>query len=464
MSTPQPTTDRVLTLSASQLRRYTDDDLRDIERYFQPSAVLLTDATNPSNHRRVANSVNTPVIDASEPGVTELDQTALVTVPRLDDAYSLLDREYSRPVSVVSSFIEQEYDTNTFETRLTGLTEYQELVHDRTDIITHLTTTLSAGQPVAQADIPLYGAGFIQSLEGTSIPCITLGETPYVEELDTAKVGIQAIPDIGRKMRRQLEQIGCTTRDDILQMTPTDLLELDGFGPYYAARVTTGAYAIEQGQPLRFMRDPLADEHRIYVDIETDSLSPQSIWQIGVYDDDRDQYQYFINDTIGEEATVVEDFADWVTENATDATFIAWHGKQFDFVHLTDFIHRHASRQSRNAWDDAAKFDLLHDLVKPGAATPARTYKLDVVADRLGYDREYPGLSGEHAAQAYAEWRAGGDMDWEMWISYCKDDVLAMKHVYDEISEAELFIDKRELERVYNRSSTPSNLESWDQG
>jgi len=455
--------DSVITLSATQLRQYTDEHLQDIERYFDPSAVLLTDATHQAKARRVANTLEAPIIDSSEPDAIELEQVTLITAPQLDDAYTLLNRDYETPISVVSSFIEQEYDPNTFETRLTGLSEYQELVRGRSDISTHLTTTMSAGRTVEQADIPLYGAGFIQSLEGSSIPCITLGKTPHVEELDSSKVGIQAIPDIGRKMRQQLERHGCTDRRDILQMDPTELLELDGFGPYYAARVTTGASAIEEEKPLRFVPDPLANERRVYVDIETDSLSPQYIWQIGVYDDAQDQYHYFINDDEpGAEAGVVEEFADWVAANADNATFIAWYGKQFDFVHLTDFINSHAPKQHRNAWEDATKFDLLLDLVKSGVATPARSHKLDVVADRLGYEREYPGLSGEQAAQAYAEWAAGGDMNWDMWISYCKDDVIAMKYVYDSISDAEMYINKQELEQAYNRSSSSFNLDSWD--
>lgn len=463
MANSATTTDSLITLSASQLRRYTDEDLQDIEYYLDPSAILLTDVTNQAKERRIASTLQAPLIDSSEPSITELEQTTLLSVPRMDDAYSLLDQEYEPPVGIISSFIEQEYDPNTFETQLTGLSEYQELVRGRNDIATHLTTTMSAGQMIAQADIPLYGAGFIQSLEGASVPCITLGETPHVEELDCSKVGIQAIPDIGRKMRQQLEREGCINRRDIIQMNPTEFLELDGFGPYYAARVTAGACAIEQERPLRFVPDPIADERRVYVDIETDSLSPRYIWQIGVYDDDQDQYHCFINDdTPGSESGVVEEFAEWVATNGRDATFIAWYGKKFDFVHLTDFINRHAPEPHQEIWDDVDKFDLLLDFVKSGVATPARSHKLDVVADRLGYEREYPGLSGEQAAQAYVEWTSGGEMDWEMWISYCEDDVIAMKYVYDMISNAEMYVDKRELERAYRSSSSSSQLDDWD--
>lgn len=463
MSNASTNTDSVITLSASQLRRYTDEDLRDIERYFRPSAVLLTDATNQTTHRRVSGTLKAPVIDSSEPGITALDRISLVSVPRLDDAYSLLDREYDTSVGIVSSFIQQEFDPNSFETRLTGLSEYQELVRNRSDITAHLTTTMDAGQKVAQAEIPLYGAGFIQSLEGAKVPCITIGESPYVEELDCSKVGIQAIPGIGRKKRQQLENQGCTHRRDILQMDPMELLTLDGFGPYYAARVAAGACAIEEERPLRFVPDPIANERRIYVDIETDSFTPRYIWQIGVYDEERDEYHYFINDDEpGNESVVVETFAEWVAENAQDGTFIAWYGNKFDFVHLTDFIERHAPEPHQVAWKDTKKFDLLLDFVKSGVATPARSHKLDVVADRLGFEREYPGLDGGEAAQAYAQWAAGGEMNWEMWISYCRDDVFAMKYVYDEISEAEMYVDKSELERAYSRSSSSIHIDDWD--
>lgn len=455
MSTPHPTTDRIITLSATQLSRYTDEDLRDIESYFDPSAVLLTDTSNPANQKRVVSTVESPVIDVTEPGVTRLSETTIVTAPELDDARSLLSRNFDSSVSVVADFIRQDFDPNTFETTLIGLDEYQELVRDRTDIDTHLVTTMSAGQQVSQADIPIFGAGFIQSLEGSKVPCITLGEALHIEELDISKVGLQAIPDIGWKRRQQLEELGYLSRDDLLNTEPADLLKYEGFGPYYAARTTAGARAIERDEPIRFITNPLGNRRRVFVDIETDSLQPQFIWQIGVYDDDSGDYHYFINDDKpGGEDEVVREFAEWVAANGDNATFIAWYGKQFDFIHLTDFIDRHAPTGHAEVWDRVNKFDLLLDFVKSGVATPARSHKLGVVASRLGYEFEYPHLSGAEAAQAYTGWASGQrDMDWEMWISYCRDDVLAMKHVYDAISEAELLIDKQKLERVYRNSS-----------
>lgn len=463
-STPRPSTDRIITLSAPQLSRYTDEDLRDVESYFNPTAVLLTNNSNPANRKWVGSAVESPVIDVAEPGVTQLAESSVVTVPQLEDAQSLLTREFEPPVSVVADFIQQDIDPNTFETTITGLAEYEEIVRDRNDINTHLVTTMPAGRQITQADIPIYGAGFIQSLQGSKVPCVTLGEPLYIEELDTSKVGLQAIPDIGRKMRQQLEEQGYLTREDLLDTDPTELLDFDGFGPYYAARTTAGARAIERDEPVRFVADPLAERRRVFVDIETDSLSPQYIWQIGVYDDDADTYHYFINDDEpGKEDEVVREFAEWTARNGEDATFIAWYGKQFDFVHLTDFIDRHAPTDHRRIWDGVDKFDLLLDFVKSGVATPARSHKLDVVASRVGYEFEYPHLSGAEAAQAYTGWVSGQrDMDWEMWIAYCRDDVLAMKHIYDAISEADLFIDKSELERIYRSSSRATAMDEWD--
>ncbi len=463
MPTPRPTADQIITLSASQLAEFTDQDLRDIESYFQPSAMLLTDTSNPDNRHRVASAVETPVIDVTEPGVTHLSHSTVVTAPELDAARELLTREFQSPVSVVADFIRQDTDPTTFETTLTGLTEYEALVRNRDDITTHLVTTMPAGQQVTQANIPLYGAGFIQSMEGSKIPCITLDESFHVEELDTTKVGLQAIPDIGWKKRRQLEDHGFSKRDDLLQTDPIELLEFDGFGPYYAARATAGARAIESNEPVRFINNPLADRRRVFVDIETDSLQPQYIWQIGVYDDATGDYHCFINDDEpGKEDAVIREFAEWTVENGDDATYIAWYGKQFDFIHLTDFIDRHASAAHREAWDAVEKFDLLLDFIKSGVATPARSHKLEIVASRLGYEFEYPQLSGADAAQAFTSWATGHqEINWERWISYCRDDVLAMKHVYDAVTDAELFIDKHELERAYRSSAQTATVDEW---
>jgi len=339
----------------------------------------------------------------------------------------------------------------TFETKLINFPEYrQEIEKLDTGPQAHFTTTLDSGESLSKKDIEVHGIGVKETMEGTEIPAVELDRQLF-EPLSADRVGIQAIPEVGRKVKKRLKRKGYKSRKDLLDVDPVDLMTVDGVGSHYASLYSCGARAIEEDTIVRFDEDPLQETKLVYVDIETDSLSPDIVWQIGVYDEPEGDYVYFLEDEEpGRKEVIIQDFVEWLEENAGEKTLVSWYGKQFDYKHLGRFICEYAP-EKENVWQELEKVDLLLDVVKSCVALPTRSFQLEIVARRLGYQRDRKGFSGVDGASKYVEWMSGGEKpDWEKWTSYCRDDVLSMKYIYDRILEAPKPIDKTRLEKVYN--------------
>lgn len=440
----------IVTLSDNIIYRYTDRELTDLVEYFDPSAILI-DGEAPQQVERVESIARTEVLPQRDaPTFRELDDVAVGCVGSPSEVDELPDRD---DLCIVSDFIRRETDMRTFETTVTNLPEYRKEVQDLSvDPRLHLTTTLDAGESVSENGFEIHGIGIKESMEGTEVPGVAL-EGPRFDPLSAEKVGLRAVPEVGRTSKERLRKNGYESREDLMEADPVDLMEIDGIGAHYASLYPSGARAIENEEVVRFAEDPLQDRDRVYVDIETDSLNPQVIWQIGVYDEVTDEYTQFIEDERpGRRDRIIEDFAEMVSEELEDKTLVAWYGKNFDYEHLGRFIQRYAPEQY-DAWNELEKVDLLLDVAKSCVALPTRSFRLETVAARLGYERELNGLSGKEGANRYVAWMSGGDEpDWKKWISYCRDDVISMKHVYDRVREAPKVFDKQRLEKEYRNT------------
>jgi len=441
----------IVTLSDRIIYRYTDRELTDLVEYFDPSAILVDGEAPRDQVERVESITRTEVLPQMDaPIFREIDDVAVGCVGSPSEVDELPDRD---DLCIVSNFIRRETDMRTFETTVANLPEYRKEIQNLSvDPQLHLTTTLDAGESVSERGFEVHGIGIKNSMEGTEVPGVAL-DGPRFDPLSAEKVGLQAVPEVGRTSKKRLRKNGYESRKELMEADPVNLMGIDGIGAHYASLYPSGARAIENEEVIRFDEDPLQDKDRVYLDIETDSLNPQVIWQIGVYDEVTGEYTYFIEDQEpGRKDCIIEDFAAFLAEELSDKTLVAWYGKNFDYEHLGRFIQRYAPEHG-DAWEDIEKVDLLLDVAKSCVALPTRSFQLETVAARLGYERELEGLSGKEGANRYVSWMSGGnEPNWQKWISYCRDDVLSMKHVYDRIQEAPKVFDKKRLEKEYRNT------------
>lgn len=453
---------QVVSLRTQYIRRFSKTELLDLSRYLDPDLFLVVDEAAPRRIRWLEKVTERPVIPAHRPGRRQVQGIELLVAPRLEDLRQHVTSESPSGADVIlSSFLQQRTDPDTFSLHWENLDPYLELLGDARSALTHLAANLPPGERVSPDDLPtdvrIHGAGFLDGPYERAFPSLRVQEDVRIQEtLQTQKLGIRAIQGIGWDIEKQLRDAQVSDRQTLITMDPTALMEIDGIGPYYASVLRAGAHALNNQEPVWFADDPLRDRERVYVDIETDSLQPNVIWQIGVYDEKTDHYRAFHQREDPTDASYVpRAFARWVHNQARDRTFVSWFGNRFDFVWLRRFVREHAEPSWTETWESVAKVDLLEDVIKPGVCLPVRTHKLNVVAARLGYEHHHPGLTGEDAARAYSRWCSGGELDWSTWIEYCRDDVMAMHHVYHRMTEGPKLVDRTELESLYERMGDP---------
>ncbi|MDZ7745880.1 MAG: ribonuclease H-like domain-containing protein [Halobacteriales archaeon] len=179
----------------------------------------------------------------------------------------------------------------------------------------------------------------------------------------------------------------------------------------------------------------------MFIDIETDGLSPQMIWLIGVYDSRNDQYMSFLATDPDDRGEAVSAFAMWFAANAAGRPIVAYHGEGFDFPHLHDHINRYAPEHSA-AWRGAWTFDPYWWAVKQNnAILPGPTNKLKDVAEALGWETDDTGLSGAVVGQRFQRYMENPcdatELEWERHETYCEDDVRSLAYVFDKLREAD---------------------------
>lgn len=323
---------------------------------------------------------------------------------------------------------------------------------------THLSTTLPADYYGEWAGLTVRGAA-PGGLDGTpdggdggasaSIASLVLGASGTVasEVLRADSLGLRAIEGVGEQRAATLCEAGYRDREALANADVATVADLDGIARSTATRLVDRARAFEDGRVLRTADDRLPGPEPIFVDVETDGLSPSTAWLIGVLDRDGEPaYRSFLADDPDRPAAALESFCEWLVDRAANRPIVAYNGRRFDVPVLAELIDRHCPR-FRETFADAWTFDPLAWAVRDGnAALPGRTNRLADVAAALGLEADAATgagrpLDGAEVARIYRTWRADPspttEPDWEALERYCETDVRALAHVYDAMAAAD---------------------------
>jgi len=244
-------------------------------------------------------------------------------------------------------------------------------------------------------------------------------------------------------------------------------MELGGFGQSTVERIQRSAKAISGNEVKRESDDPLPYGDPIYIDIETDGLTPTITWLIGVLDgtSDSDGFMPFIQTNPEEPGRAVEDFMSWYTSNASHRPVVAYSGRQFDFNVLYKHIIEYCPHYEED-WASTYRFDPYHWAVKEGnAILPGRTNQLEDVAEALGYERSETGLTGAAVARAFQRWMVDRspelEPDWEQFKIYCEDDVRALAVIYEALEESSRIVSTDEHRQDIEKTTSQGSLSDW---
>ncbi|MFW6144888.1 MAG: ribonuclease H-like domain-containing protein, partial [Candidatus Natronoplasma sp.] len=355
---------------------------------------------------------------------------------------------------VFTDLIKEEIDQSSFEYRLMN-TSIIDRLSDEVDNFHVFSTEMEAGKKQSHKSRYIYGLGPCFDREGVKIPFLSSGKGFKVKTFPAERVGLLAIPDLGKKFSNVLRRKGIEDRAALKECEPEELMKQEGVGPYRCTKWISSAEAIEEGSVYRIQENDLEGKHRIYIDIETDSLRPKIVWHIGLYDDVEEKYLSFLEKEPDKKGRIIKRFGSYLEKHGEPETvLLAWYGSGFDFKVLDDFFEKYG-QEFLKTWRRTEKVDLMR-WVKKHAVTSCRTSKLDDVAGCLGYERgkESMELSGKEVARIYSDHMIGrgGEPDWTSLKEYAKDDVISLKFIYDEISQAPMKYDLKEMKKRYRRN------------
>lgn len=97
-------------------------------------------------------------------------------------------------------------------------------------------------------------------------------------------MGLRAIPNIGRKTAQRLRDIGIRSRQDLADADVLELADLKLVSHAKAETFIDTAAALVNGSVLRTGDGDFPDRDPIFIDIETDGLTPTTVWLIGILD------------------------------------------------------------------------------------------------------------------------------------------------------------------------------------
>ncbi len=304
--------------------------------------------------------------------------------------------------------------------------------------------------------LPVRGLAPIRRSGAPELACLQCGPDGRVavSSVPADRFGLRAIEGVGATMASRLRDAGYDSRRAVADASPAALRSVRGVGAVTAASIRASARALADGCVVRRTTEtlPPGDRDPLFVDIETDGLSPTVIWLIGVYDSRTDRYVDFVDTepSRADPGVATRAFLEWLAAEYDRPALVTWNGYEFDFKHLDRFVGRYAPAYAEYWEENVATYDSYDWAVRQDNAwLPGRTNRLDDVAAAIGCERDGPAATLDGATLARRIRRSLAspepiDIDWEAARAYCEADVRELSAVHDAIGAAQPAIEDSE--------------------
>ena len=447
---------RLMHINGQVISRYKRNEMTDLIKYLEPEITLTSNSFGGTdkNFEKV-NQYETIHLDhIKDYLIRNIGEETLVIIKNVDKINKIDFNKFNGKFNIITDQIKEETDFSSFKTSLNDnglIKELKKYINN----INLFSTKLPANKERKFKDKTIYGIDLPTTQYGKiKIPLIKTGKPPQILLLPSEKVGMQAITDMGEEYTTKLKRKGIKSRKDLCQITPRELMKHEGIGPYRGTKWITSAKAIENQEIYKIKENNLKDKHRIFIDIETDSLRPEIIWHIGLYDDKNQEYTKFLEKKPKNKGRIIKDFMNYLKNNQSSKTILlAWYGKKFDFKILEKFIKEYAPKFIET-WRELKKIDFM-EWTKKHSAIPCRNQKLEQVSIRTNFKTEKTGLNGEKVGKMYTKYMNNQkkELNWEKLKKYGKNDVMGMKHIYDKIEEASMPYNIDEIRKTYRKTN-----------
>lgn len=446
---------RLLHINGQAISRYTKNELRDLINYLEPDISITSN--NFGGTGRIFDQVNQyetiRLDDVEGNSVRNFSEESLFVIKDVEKLSNTNLNNLSSETNVVTNQIKEETDFSTFETKILDNELIKEL-EKRINNFKIFTTKLEASEERKLNQRKIYGIAPQMNQYGKiKLPLIKTQKIPNILLFPSEKVGIKAITDIGQKFTSKLKREGIKTRKDLCKLKPKEIMKYEGIGPYRGTKWITSAMSTENQKIYKIKQNNLKNKDKIFIDIETDSLRPNIIWHIGIYNNKKEEYKNFLEKNPKKKKRIIKKFIKYLEKHKTPKTvLLAWYGKKFDYKILKKFIKEYAPNYLAT-WKQIDKKDFM-EWIKKHTATPCRTQKLEHMSEKTNFKTEKTGLNGEKVGKMYTEYMNNQkeDLNWKKLEKYGKNDVMAMKHIYEKIKEAPMPYNIKNVKQKYNKS------------
>ncbi|MBS3817145.1 MAG: ribonuclease H-like domain-containing protein, partial [Candidatus Thermoplasmatota archaeon] len=331
---------RLLHLPEEAVRGHTEEEILDLERYFKPDLTISSGFTG-AKKRVLEDKGNSDILHIEEVDKYWIKETESETILILRDSDSVdhLSRDsfIGENTSVITDMIREEVGRISYERSLKKVSIIDEL-SDIFDDFHTFSTGVEAERQHHYNGKKIHGLGPVIDREGVKIPFLKTGETPKVKSFPAERVGLLAIPGLGKKFSTKLKSRGIVDRKKLKEKNPEEIMDLEGVGPHRGTKWISSAEAIENECVYTIQENELEDKHKIYLDIETDSLDPSIVWHIGLYDDKEEEYTCLMEKEPEKKGRIMKRFGEYLEEHCgPDSVLLAWYGSGFDFKVLENF-------------------------------------------------------------------------------------------------------------------------------
>lgn len=243
---------------------------------------------------------------------------------------------------------------------------------------------------------------------------------------------LRSIHGIGTKRSQALHDMGITSLEDINVGNRKKILTLHGIGKRMVKKWILEAQCLKKGTAFRIFDDrwdKLIPEEVLIYDIETDAFQ-NHIWCIGVWNGMEEEFEQFFKKK--NEPRLLKQFFRYMKQfpELVPVTFSA---TDFDRRVVYSVAKRHEVKRPKML---RREIDLGALVVHWTIGTPKGGLK--ELGPYFGYEWNDPTIDGAHVGMEYSNYLSNGEeIDWDKYLEYNKDDVMATLHVLNKLLDLE---------------------------
>lgn len=335
---------------------------------------------------------------------------------KLQSYHSLQAAVYNRMLGKIQGYTPPELSV--------VLAEGEEKVPYDSKLLSNLDEHLSTWRQIRDGQFKPEPKGFDQTESPWRI---------YTNKVLQESMDLTLLPDVGPGTRDKLKkQLEIESIRDLYSLSQEKFIDV--LGPKMGSWVYNSTQAYKHNKPLMAPGTTLnipRGRRNFYFDFETsDDVHPTEhphVYLIGVWDEDKDKFTYFLGRGAEDEPKIFRDFLKYLGNYEKDCLY-HWHSFETETMEKEVIVrHPELSDELNNLIKSCID---LKEVIKQQVYLPVPTYSVKSVAPALGFSWRQKEVNAFESMVLYWEYLKDGDTKKiQKVLDYNEDDCLAMLYI-----------------------------------